>query len=329
VDDLTWWEVKTTDSAGKAVQGWMAESAPGGLPLLSPWVDEDRTPFKVGDLASVGAVSVRVRRAPGYLNKPDNDILGEFMPRMTLYLVAGPLTVDKLRWWRVSGVTRQGDVLGWVAETAPEGGLLIRRAPKLPGTDVPDLAEGKFLNRPFAGEFGISQLWGENAAFYSQYSYEGVPLLGHNGVDFLTPTGTNVLATAGGDVSQAGFEAGGLGNYILVAHSWGESLYGHLDSVAVQVGQRVTRGMVIGKSGNSGGSSGPHLHFAIRAHPYVRGDGWGGYTDPLPYLNPKAVIWPAYVLETSILATAGGPAPVQERMPPSRMADDAPGLIRP
>jgi hypothetical protein len=307
----------------------MAETAPGGLPLLSPWVDEDRTPFKVGDLGSVGALSVRVRRTPGYMDKPDDDILGEFLPKTTLFLVAGPLTVDKLRWWRVSGVTRQGDVLGWVAESAPEGGLLLRLAPKLPGTDIPNLSARRFLGRPFEGQFGISQLWGENAAFYGRYSYEGVALQGHNGVDFLAPLGTNVLATAAGDVAHAGFEAGGLGNYVLLAHPWGESIYGHLDSMAVQVGQQVARAAVIGRSGSTGGSTGPHLHFAIRIHPYVRTDGWGGYTDPLPYMDPKDVIWPGYALEAPIVAASGGPVPVQERMPPSRMADDAPGLIRP
>jgi hypothetical protein len=328
-DGLSWWEVETTDSAGRLVRGWMAETAPGGQPLLGPWVEEDRTPFKIRDLAVVGGVSVRVRRSPGYVKKPDDDILGEFMAETTLYLTGGPLNADELRWWRASGVTRQGKALGWVAESAPGGGPLLRRAPKLPGADIPNLSEGKFLGRPFAGQFGISQLWGENTAFYSRYSYEGVVLLGHNGVDFLTPVGAPVWATEPGEVAAAGFEAGGFGNYVLLAHSWGESVYAHLESIGVQVGQRVPRGAVLGLSGNSGGSSGPHLHFAIRIRPYARTDGWGGYSDPLPYMDPKDVEWPAYMLEGTGLVLPGAMTATGERLPPSRMAEDAPGLIRP
>lgn len=329
VDDLTWWEVETTDAQGRAVRGWMAETAPGGIPLLGPWVEEDLTPFKAGDLATLGAVGVRVRRSAGYSGKGDDDVLGEFLPKSTLYLIGGPLTADDLRWWRVSGVLTSGEVLGWVAESAPNGGRLLRRAPKLPGTDMPNLTAGKFLGQPFAGQFGISQLWGENSGFYTRYSYDGVALWGHNGIDFLTPTGTPVLATAAGEVAQAGFEPGGFGNYILLAHPWGESIYAHLETIEVQVGQQVGRGAVIGRSGNSGGSTGPHLHFSIRIHPYTRTDGWGGYSDPLPYLDPQTVAWPPYMLEAAALSSSGGPAPGTERRPPSRMAEDAPGLTRP
>lgn len=329
VDDLTWWEVETTDAEGRSVRGWMAETAPGGIPLLGPWAEQDRTPFKAGELASVGAIGVRVRRSPGLSDKPGDDVLGEFWPRSTLYLVGGPVTADELRWWRVSGVLQAGSVLGWVAETAPNGGPLLQRALRLPGTRIPERAGSLFLGLPFVGEFGISQLWGENAAFYSRYSYEGAALLGHNGVDFLTPSGTSVLATDTGEVAQTGFEPGGFGNYILLRHSWGESVYAHLETSDVQPGQTVGRGAMIGRSGNTGGSTGPHLHFAIRIHPYTRTDGWGGYSDPLPYLDPKAIAWPTYMLEIPALSSAGGPAPVTERRDPPAMAEDAPGLIRP
>ncbi|HXF64558.1 MAG TPA: M23 family metallopeptidase, partial [Caldilineaceae bacterium] len=213
--------------------------------------------------------------------------------------------------------------------SAPGGGPLLRRAPRLPGTDIPNRAAGKYLARPYQGLFGISQLWGENAAFYSQYSYDGVPLLGHNGVDFLTPPGTPVLATEGGEVVMAGFEPGGFGNFVLLAHPWGESVYAHLAVIAVQVGQRVGRGQVLGQSGNSGGSTGPHLHFAIRIRPYLRTDGWGGYSDPLPYLDPRDIQWPAYMLGGASLGAVEGAVPPVERVPPPHMAEDAPGVTRP
>lgn len=81
---------------------------------------------------------------------------------------------------------------------------------------------------------------------------------------------------------------------MLLHHAWGESIYAHLSSVGVVVGQNVGRGERLGVSGNTGNSSGPHLHFAVRINPYRRGDGWGGYRDPLPYLPPDSFAFPAY-----------------------------------
>ena len=329
VDDLAWWEVDTQDITGRDVRGWMAEAAPGGMPLLGERKNEDTTPFKRGDLAVVGPTPVLIRRTAGYINKPDDDVLGEFAARTTLYLLQGPRNSDGLAWWRVSGVTRFGATSGWVAQGAANGATLVGRGVKLPGTSIPDLKAGAYLGAPFAGQFGISQLWGERPEFYARYSYDGVALLGHNGIDFLTPMGTVVTATDSGEVVMTGFEPDGFGNYVMLAHAWGQSVYAHLETIGVGLGQRLDRGATVGASGNSGGSTGPHLHFAIRIHPFVRTDGWGGYADPLPYMNPGDVQWPSYMLDATSQALPGGPVGETPRMPPPRMADDAPGLIRP
>lgn len=325
VDDLTWWEVESQEISGKGVRGWMAESAPGGVPLLSEWTVEDRTPFKVGDLGVVGPSPIRVRKSPGFLAKPDDDVIGEFAPRTTLYLQEGPRSQDNISWWRVSGVTKAGKLNGWVAQGATNGATLVGRAPKLQGTDIPNLQKGTFLATPFTGQQVITQLWGENSDFYSRYSYEGVPLLGHNGVDFGTPAGTSVLATDAGEVVQVGYEPTGFGHFVLLAHPWGQSIYGHLNSISVQMGQHVGRSQTIGISGNSGNSSGPHLHFAIRMHPFTRTDGWGGFSDPLPYLNPRDVAWPSYVMDVGPQQALN---PESSQLQPPGMADDAPGYIR-
>jgi murein DD-endopeptidase MepM/ murein hydrolase activator NlpD len=329
VDELIWWEVETTDISGKTVRGWMAESAPGGIPLLDEWVAEDRTPFKIGDFAVVGPTPVRVRRSPGYLGKAENDVLGEFSPRTTLYLLDGPRQADNLAWWRVSGVTPQGKVVGWVAQGAPNGATLVGRAAKLPGTEIPDQARGLFLATPYRGQQVITQLWGENPAFYARYSYDGVALLGHNGIDFGTPRGTPILATDGGQVIQVGWEPTGFGNFVMLAHAWGQSVYGHLDTIGVQMGRTLSKGESLGLSGSTGSSSGPHLHFAIRIHPFARSDGWGGYSDPLPYLNPREISWPLYMMDAPPRPSEGTMPPQSTRRPPPAMADDAPGYIRP
>lgn len=86
----------------------------------------------------------------------------------------------------------------------------------------------------------------------------------HAGTDFAAPIGTPVFATADGVVTNAGWSSG-YGRLIKIQHEFGiETRYGHLNAIRVQVGQRVSRGERIGDMGNSGRSTGPHLHYEIR-----------------------------------------------------------------
>lgn len=184
--------------------------------------------------------------------------------------------------------------------------------------------EGLYLARPFDGSQIITQLWGENPGFYSQFYYDGVPLRGHNGIDFGTPTGTAVRATDDGDVIYVGYEAGGFGIYVKLQHRWGESLYAHMGRATVTTGSRVSRGQSLGLSDNSGGSIGPHLHFGIRIFPYVRSDGWGGFTDPMPYMDPTDIVQYRSALGTQ----AGGQGTdAADQLP--RMASHRPRQRRP
>ena len=88
----------------------------------------------------------------------------------------------------------------------------------------------------------------------------------HKGVDIAVPVGTPVKATAGGKVTRSGWQdkdhGVGYGQRIEIDHGNGnKSVYGHLSERGVKVGTPVSRGQVIGKSGNTGKSSGPHLHY--------------------------------------------------------------------
>jgi murein DD-endopeptidase MepM/ murein hydrolase activator NlpD len=148
------------------------------------------------------------------------------------------------------------------------------------------------LGKPFEGRWRVTQLMADRPEFYSRYSYDGVRLRGHNGVDFGTPNGTKILATDDGEVAQVGFESGGFGHFVKLVHHWGESVYAHMERVGVKEKDKVKRGDNLGPGDNTGNSSGPHLHFGIRIHPNKRGDGWGGYTDPIPFMNPADVIIP-------------------------------------
>jgi murein DD-endopeptidase MepM/ murein hydrolase activator NlpD len=92
-------------------------------------------------------------------------------------------------------------------------------------------------------------------------------LHGYNGVDYGMPVGSPLYAAADGKViiaKSSGYN-GGYGNYIVIQHSNGtQTVYGHMYTLKVSVGQSVVQNELIGYSGNSGKSTGPHLHFEIR-----------------------------------------------------------------
>ncbi|GHA74454.1 hypothetical protein GCM10009007_14320 [Formosimonas limnophila] len=86
----------------------------------------------------------------------------------------------------------------------------------------------------------------------------------HSGIDFRGTIGEPIQSTADGVVVQAG-AASGYGYAVKIAHGYQfETLYGHLSAVDVSVGQKVKAGDVIGKLGNTGRSTGPHLHYEVR-----------------------------------------------------------------
>lgn len=85
----------------------------------------------------------------------------------------------------------------------------------------------------------------------------------HTGLDFATAIGTPVMSALAGKVVEAGWD-GAYGNRIIVRHDKGiETLYAHLSSTSVSVGDKVTRGQRIGAVGVTGNTSGPHLHFEV------------------------------------------------------------------
>lgn len=90
---------------------------------------------------------------------------------------------------------------------------------------------------------------------------------GHNGVDMASYSGANIMAAASGTViisRNSGYN-GGYGKYVVIKHSNGtQTLYAHLSATTVNTGDYVDQGQVIGKMGNTGKSTGTHLHFEVR-----------------------------------------------------------------
>ncbi|MFI6563583.1 M23 family metallopeptidase [Streptomyces sp. NPDC050534] len=111
----------------------------------------------------------------------------------------------------------------------------------------------------------------------------------HSGQDFAVPSGTNVVAAHGGTVVKAGGNGAGdgpaYGNAIVIKHGNGTySQYAHLSRIDVHVGQVVTTGQHIARSGNTGNSSGPHLHFEVR-----KTANYGSAINPVSFLLTKGV----------------------------------------
>lgn len=100
----------------------------------------------------------------------------------------------------------------------------------------------------------------------------------HKGIDIAYSRGTKVVSTADGKVIEKAFDANGYGNYIVIKHKYGfYTRYAHMDKVYVKEGQNVQQGEVIGTLGNTGLSTGPHLHYEVRIGSQV--------VDPQRYLD--------------------------------------------
>ncbi len=87
----------------------------------------------------------------------------------------------------------------------------------------------------------------------------------HHGMDFTGPEGSDIFATGDGEVVEAGYSFYGYGNRVIIDHGYGyQTIYAHLKDIKVKRGQKVTRGDVVGALGNTGRSTGAHLHYEVR-----------------------------------------------------------------
>jgi murein DD-endopeptidase MepM/ murein hydrolase activator NlpD len=129
---------------------------------------------------------------------------------------------------------------------------------------------------PMISPVNVIYRLGDGMKFREKHPVLGTPQW-HHGQDFSTPYGTKVYATGSGKVIEAGWNSG-YGNCIVIDHGYGyRSTYGHLSKIGVSVGLNVKRGDLIGLSGSTGTSTGPHLHYQI--------DLFGQHKNPLYYFN--------------------------------------------
>lgn len=143
------------------------------------------------------------------------------------------------------------------AEAVPK---IVERGTKTPPTYI----------RPISGGRQSSGFGARSAPTKGASTY-------HKGIDWAVPIGTKVVASNAGTVVQAGWSSG-YGYAVFINHEDGrQTRYGHLSKVLVSPGQKVSQGQKIALSGNTGRSTGPHLHFEIRIG--------GTAVNPLKYLN--------------------------------------------
>ena len=110
--------------------------------------------------------------------------------------------------------------------------------------------------QPFKNEWPITQSYGDNIT--SNF---------HTGIDYGCPFGTPILSSADGIVVFAGWDKTGYGNFVIIYHSAERATcYAHLSDISVALNRKVRQGELIGHSGNTGNSTGPHLHFEARTN---------------------------------------------------------------
>jgi len=159
----------------------------------------------------------------------------------------------------------------------------------------------------------------------SKFGYRQHPTLHrrefHRGSDLRAPVNTELRATANGVIEYAGFhKASGYGRLIIIDHNYGfKTYFGHLKKIAVKPGQYVKKGEVIGYTGNSGMSNGPHLHYEVRFIQRALNPYWFIKWDMKTYMSifekEKKVPWQSLVaaitrdqnLQKSLSSTAERP----------------------
>ncbi len=161
-------------------------------------------------------------------------------------------------------------------------GALVRVSRSL-REDMEDLAAMQAANGSILGALDTSApikrgsgrlIWPVNGQFTSPFGQRWGRL--HGGIDIAVPVGTAVRAADTGTVRISSF-MGGYGNFVCVQHTASLSTcYGHNSRLLVSVGQHVSQGQVIAASGNTGSSTGPHVHFEVRIN--------GTQVDPMGYL---------------------------------------------
>ena len=138
---------------------------------------------------------------------------------------------------------------------------------------------------PFKGTYTRSQEFND-----SRYrsSYAKFNLLGHNGWDYAMPVGSQLISPHHGKITENAFDQSGYGWYIKIENDKEFSILAHLKQASgLKIGTEVKEGDTVGVSGNTGNSTGPHLHWGYGRFPRNKDNGFNGYIDQTHWLDLK------------------------------------------
>lgn len=145
------------------------------------------------------------------------------------------------------------------------------------------IGKGTQMIAPLRGSLLITQLFGGRPLLESYKYWDGksyITVIGHTGIDFNAVMGTNVFSVYSGRITIPPYQGNGLGNWVTVITPQGVQVdYGHLSIISVLDGHNVNAGDRIGLSGDSGNTTGPHLHLQCRNPKYNIYNGYLGYHD--------------------------------------------------
>ena len=139
------------------------------------------------------------------------------------------------------------------------------------------------LKKPFEKEYPMTQDWND-PRYRSSYTKFG--LLGHNGQDFGCPIGTKIVAPHDGKIIESLLDSTGYGWYVKIENDKEGSILGHFNSQSpCKVGSEVKQGDLVGFSGSTGNSTGPHLHWGYYRFPRKRDNGFSGTVDQTHWIG--------------------------------------------
>jgi murein DD-endopeptidase MepM/ murein hydrolase activator NlpD len=265
-----WWLI-TDGSINAYVFGSYLTTA-SELDLEAP--EEPAAEFAAGDTVGValGSGGANIRNEADAESKR----LGSLNEGAIVTIVDGPAyDSDGGAWYLVDlGDDSRGYVTGEVFEILTAEQVAAATAPEEP--EVPESGPTGIYRYPLT-EYRFTQGYGCTIYTFEPYNATlGCPY--HNGIDLAAPLGTPMLASDGGTIKYAGWCDCGLGLYIEIDHENGTStVYGHMNAVYVETGDKVNQGDTIGEIGSTGFSTGPHVHFMLKI-----GD---GTVNPLDYLS--------------------------------------------
>ncbi len=151
------------------------------------------------------------------------------------------------------------------------------------------------MRKPFEGDYPITQRFGENPDIYARFGLQG-----HNGVDFGLPLSTPLVSPILGRVIQVRNDPSGYGNTVVIENEVLAVRLAHLTRFTVGETQQVQEGELVGYSGNTGFSTGPHLHLGIYTKPRQDNNGFSGYVDPLPYMEGEVADLEALKIQVAV-----------------------------